>query len=70
MPFVPGDPDAQADVRQGLIHYYVGGADAEGFRGTIGGSQAAAQIATWVNEHFASTTIDGVTIYDLTSSGT
>ena len=60
----------QADVRQGLIHYYVGGADAEGFRGTIGGSQAAAQIATWVNEHFASTTIDGVTIYDLTSSGT
>jgi 4-amino-4-deoxy-L-arabinose transferase-like glycosyltransferase len=59
----------QAYVRQGLIHYYVGGADAEGFRGTVGGSQAAAQIATWVNANFASTTIDGVTLYDLTGAG-
>jgi hypothetical protein len=59
----------QAYVRQGLIHYYVGGADAEGFRGTVGGSQAAARIATWVNANFASTTIDGVTLYDLTGAG-
>jgi len=60
----------QSYVRQGLIHYYVGGADAEGFRGTIGGSQAAAQIATWVREHFASKTIAGVTVYDLAPTGT
>jgi 4-amino-4-deoxy-L-arabinose transferase-like glycosyltransferase len=59
----------QAYVRQGLIHYYIGGADAEGFRGTVGGSQVAARIATWVNANFASTTIDGVTVYDLTGAG-
>jgi 4-amino-4-deoxy-L-arabinose transferase-like glycosyltransferase len=55
-------------VGKGLIHYYVGGTDAAGFRGARGGSQTAADIAAWVESTFAPTMIDGVTVYDLTSA--
>lgn len=34
----------------------------------MGGSQAASEIAQWVEENFTSQTIDGVTLYDLTQS--
>jgi len=57
----------QAYVRQGLIHYYVGGSDAGGFRGAIGGSQDAAEIAAWVEANYEQTSIGGMTLYDLTA---
>ena len=34
----------------------------------MGGSQAASEIAQWVEENFTSQTVDGVTLYDLTQS--
>ena len=49
-----------ADVSQGEIHYFIAG----GMRGSGAGS--ASQIASWVSQSFASTTVDGVTVYDLT----
>jgi hypothetical protein len=57
----------QADVAAGRIHYYVATQDAAGFRGTQGGSNAAAEIAAWVESTFARTTIGGATVYDLTT---
>ena len=57
----------QAYVQQGLIHYYVGGSDAGGFRGAIGGSQDAAEIAAWVEANYEQTSIGGMTLYDLTA---
>jgi 4-amino-4-deoxy-L-arabinose transferase-like glycosyltransferase len=59
----------QSYVAKGQIHYYVGGADAAGFRGTVGGSNSAAEIYDWVQANFRSSTIGGVTVYDL-SAGT
>jgi hypothetical protein len=58
----------QTYVRDGLIHYYVGGSDAGGFRGAIGGSQDAASIAAWVEANFEPTTVGGMILYDLTAS--
>ena len=60
----------QSYVAQGLIHYYVGGADAGGFAGARGGSQAAGEIAQWVQANFDATSIGGVTVYDLSNAGT
>jgi hypothetical protein len=57
----------QAYVAEGAIHYYVAGADATGFRGAMGGSDVAAQIADWVDANFPSTTVGGVAVYDLTT---
>jgi hypothetical protein len=57
----------QAYVAKGQIHYYVGGSDAAGFRGTIGGSNSAAEIYDWVQANFSSSAIGGVTVYDLTT---
>jgi len=47
-------------VGQGQIHYFIAG----GMRGSGGGSSS--QIATWVSANFTSTTVGGVTVYDLT----
>jgi 4-amino-4-deoxy-L-arabinose transferase-like glycosyltransferase len=58
----------KADVAAGRIHYYVATGDAAGFRGTQGGSEAAAEIAAWVEATFTPTTIGGTTVYDLTVS--
>jgi 4-amino-4-deoxy-L-arabinose transferase-like glycosyltransferase len=52
----------QQYVSEGRIHYFLGGA---GFQSN-GGSREAQQIAAWVAEHFAATTVNGVTVYDLT----
>ncbi|MDH2443255.1 glycosyltransferase family 39 protein [Amnibacterium sp. CER49] len=56
----------QADVAAGKVHWFI----ASGMRGgsANGGSDAAARIATWVEAHFSSSTIGGVTVYDLTSA--
>lgn len=53
-------------VKQGKIHYYIAGNGIGGKQ--MGGSQAASEIAQWVEENFTSQTIDGVTLYDLTQS--
>jgi 4-amino-4-deoxy-L-arabinose transferase-like glycosyltransferase len=53
----------QQAVAEGKIHYFIGGGN---FGPQIGGSNESRQIANWVSDHFTSTTIDGVTLYDLT----
>ena len=55
----------QSYVAEGAIHYYVAGADAAGFRRAMGGSDAAAQIAEWVETYFPAMNVGGVAVYDL-----
>jgi hypothetical protein len=45
------------------VHWFIGGGI--GMR-SAGGSDAASEIATWVTENYTATTVDGVTLYDLT----
>ncbi len=60
-------------VQEGKIHYFI--ASGTGGTGAAGGpgaanSSASSAIESWVTSHFRSTTVDGVTLYDLsTSSG-
>lgn len=48
-------------VENGEIHYFIAGG------GGMGGASAgtSSQISTWVQETFASVTVDGTTFYDL-----
>ena len=49
---------------EGKIHWYIAGG---GMGGPGGGSDgSSSQISTWVESTFPSTTVDGVTLYDLT----
>ncbi|MBB5873876.1 4-amino-4-deoxy-L-arabinose transferase-like glycosyltransferase [Allocatelliglobosispora scoriae] len=60
----PGLAQFQQWVAQGRIHYLIGGS---GFgMGASSGSDVAQQITAWVAEHYASSTVGGVTVYDLT----
>lgn len=52
-------------VKKGLIHYYIASDGMGG--GQMGGSQDASRIAAWVKANYTATTVDGVTIYDLTA---
>ncbi|MFC3963356.1 glycosyltransferase family 39 protein [Nocardia jiangsuensis] len=54
----------QEYVRDGRIHYFIGGS-----RGGPGGSSTSAgsEIAAWVEQNFTATEVDGVTLYDLTA---
>ncbi|MEV2239779.1 glycosyltransferase family 39 protein [Micromonospora sp. NPDC049891] len=54
----------QRYVAEGRIGWFIGGG---GFRGTNGGSSASSEIAAWVAENFPTRTVDGVTLYDLSS---
>jgi hypothetical protein len=56
-------------VREGKIHYFIGGG---GFGGGFGGggSSTSSAISSWVSANFTSQTVGGVTVYDLTSSST
>ncbi|MFD1815610.1 ArnT family glycosyltransferase [Rhodococcus gannanensis] len=54
----------QQYVAAGEIHYFIAGG---GMGGGRGGSGTASEISQWVTENFTSTTVDGVTLYDLTS---
>ncbi|HET6794426.1 MAG TPA: glycosyl transferase, partial [Acidimicrobiales bacterium] len=61
-------------VSQGRIHYFIAGGGGRG--GAFGapgrsGSETSSAIASWVESHFTSQTVGGVTLYDLTggSSG-
>jgi 4-amino-4-deoxy-L-arabinose transferase-like glycosyltransferase len=54
----------QRYVAEGRVHYFLGG----GRMGrSMGGSDAAGEIAAWVAEHFAATSVGGATVYDLTA---
>lgn len=53
----------QALVAEGKVHYFIGGG---GFSGQNGGSDAASEIASWVQSTYTAQTMDGTTIYDLT----
>jgi 4-amino-4-deoxy-L-arabinose transferase-like glycosyltransferase len=56
-------------VAAGRIHYFI--AQGRGFGGGGGlsaGGSTSSQIATWVEQTFPPRTVDGVTVYDLTSS--
>ncbi|KAB1937553.1 glycosyltransferase family 39 protein [Micromonospora sp. ALFpr18c] len=55
----------QRYVADRKIHYFVGGG---GFRAN-GGSSASQEISTWVAETFTEQTVDGVTVYDLSTGG-
>ncbi len=46
-------------MSQGQIHYFIAG-------GMRGGSASSSEIQAWVSQHFTPTTVDGVTVYDLT----
>ena len=56
-------------VAQGRIHYYIAGGGGLGGPGGTGssGTSPASQIASWVSADFTATTVDGVTVYDLTA---
>jgi 4-amino-4-deoxy-L-arabinose transferase-like glycosyltransferase len=55
----------QQYVEGGEIHYFIGGG---GFGQSMGGSAASGEIAAWVEATFTATTVDNVTLYDLTSA--
>jgi len=56
----------QQYVADGEIHYFISGGG--GFGGqSMNGSNASSEISTWVQSNFTATTVDGVTIYDLTT---
>ncbi|GAA2902255.1 hypothetical protein GCM10010472_70570 [Pseudonocardia halophobica] len=60
----------QQYVAEGKIHWFVGGAGSDARGSDTGGSDAAAGIAEWVQQHFTAQTVDGVTLYDLTGGTT
>ena len=55
----------QAYVAAGLIHYFIAGG--QGHDGGPGGSSSASEISSWVESSYSSTTVDGVTVYDLST---
>src|SRR5206468_1741000 len=57
----------QQYVREGKIHYFIAGGRGSG---GSGGSASASAISSWVQSNFRSTTVGGVTRYDLTSTTT
>jgi len=59
----------QARVEAGAIHYFIAGGRGLG-GGKMGGSQSASQITAWVAQNFSASTVDSVTLYDLTAPTT
>jgi 4-amino-4-deoxy-L-arabinose transferase-like glycosyltransferase len=55
----------QQYVKEGKIHYFVGGSGPGGR--SNGGSSVSAEIADWVQANYTATTIGNTTLYDLTS---
>ncbi len=56
-------------VAEGKIHYFIaGGGLGLGGGGAGGSNDVAAQITSWVESHFTSTTVGGTTVYDLTAT--
>lgn len=53
-------------VADGRIHFYIAGGGG-GTGGPGGGSGNGSEITQWVQQNFTAVTVDGVTLYDLTS---
>jgi hypothetical protein len=53
----------QQDVADGEVHWFIGGSSGGG---RAGGSASSSAISAWVEATFTATTVDGVTLYDLT----
>ena len=61
----------QQYVRDGKIHYFIAGGGGPGSgSASSSASSNAAQIAAWVEQNFAATSVGGVTVYDLTTTVT
>ncbi|AGT90776.1 hypothetical protein O5Y_04510 [Rhodococcus erythropolis CCM2595] len=56
----------QQYVSEGKIHFFIAGG---GMGGGMNAEGTATAISTWVTENFTATTVDGVTLYDLTVGG-
>ncbi len=54
-------------VAQNRIHFFISSKMFGGRGGASGGSRDATEIADWVAAHYQPRTVDGVTVYDLTS---
>jgi hypothetical protein len=50
-------------VTEGKVHYFIAGG---GIGGGPGGGGSGSAIASWVEAHYASSTVGGMTVYDLT----
>ena len=57
----------QAYVRDGRIHYFIGGGGGFGGAGGPGSSRTSSAIATWVAANYTARTVNGVTLYDFTA---
>jgi len=65
----------QKYVAEGRIHFYISGGGGLGGAGGAGGAgggsstgtSPSSQISTWVSSHYTARTVNGATIYDLTS---
>jgi hypothetical protein len=55
----------QRYVAEGRIHWFLGGG---GMGRSMGGSDAAGEIAAWVAETFTATRVGRATVYDLTTT--
>lgn len=55
----------QQYVQDGKIHYFL--AESSSGSGGFGNSGTASEISAWVKKSFTSSTVDGMTVYDLTS---
>ena len=55
-------------VRAGRVHYFIGGGTGGG--GGSAGSSSMSAITSWVTANYASQSVGGVTLYDLTSPAT
>jgi 4-amino-4-deoxy-L-arabinose transferase-like glycosyltransferase len=53
-------------VAEGKIHYFISGGGSGGF-GSGGTGDDATKITSWVESHFTAKTVDGTTVYNLTS---
>jgi 4-amino-4-deoxy-L-arabinose transferase-like glycosyltransferase len=60
----------QATVQQHQVHYFIVGGRGGGVgpAGSQGQSSQSSAIADWVRSHYTGTTVDGVTLYDLTAT--
>ncbi len=57
----------QAYVRAHTIHYFIAGGGGFG-GGPGGGSGTSSELAQWVESNFTAQTVDGVTVYDLSTA--
>jgi hypothetical protein len=54
-------------VAEGKIHYFISGGGGLG-GGRAGSTSTGSSITSWVEAHYTAKTVDGVTIYDLSST--